>query len=196
MKIIDISTKLSDKTVRYRGDPRTKIKTVKDGRFRTSTISTCLHTGTHVDAPSHIIKDGKTVDEVPLDCLIGTARVCEVERGAVEAETLRRCRLRPGDIILLKSRKTKITPRITSYLTHDAAEYLISAGVKSVGTDQLSVDSEGSDIVHTILLGRGIPIMESLELRHARPGRYTLICLPLKVVGAEAAPARCVLLCR
>jgi arylformamidase len=194
MRIIDISTPLSGKTIRYPGDPRTEVKTSIIAGFRVSTIYSCLHTGTHVDAPSHILKDSLTVDELPLASLIGRAKVIVAGRGALSAGKLQRIKITPQDILIIKC--CKASSKISSYLTRDSAEHLVKSGVKAVGTDQLSLDANGSDAAHRTLLERGIPIIESLELSSVKPGVYTMVCLPLKVVGAEAAPARCILLCR
>jgi arylformamidase len=207
MKKIDISTGLSKNTVTYPGDPMVSITQertlLKDG-VRLSKISMGSHSGTHVDAPSHFLKDGKNIDEVGLKPLIGKAIVCDLTSAGktITSSDLKGRKIRRGDILLLKTRNSRLLKmgrfaKDYASLSLDAAEYLVKRGVKTVGIDYLSIeDFGGKGLVHKKLLSAGIPIIEGLNLDKAKPGRYTLFCLPLNVIGCEAAPARCILMGR
>jgi arylformamidase len=162
------------------------------------------HTGTRVDAPSHFLPDGPTVDRLPLEILLGKARVVEVlarervDRGALEALDLR------DDLrVLLKTRlsgqPTRSGPHGDHpYLSEDAALYLAQAGIKLVGFDYLSVDRNGSvdHAAHRALLGQGVIVVEGLDLSEVEPGEYEMACLPLRIAGGNGAPARVVLRAR
>lgn len=159
------------------------------------------HTGTHVDAPSHFLPGGATVDQLPLEILLGKARVVEVparervDRGALEALDLR------DDLRVLL--KTRLSGQLLKgghqqdhvYLSEDAALYLAQAGIKLVGFDYLSVDRFGSAdfAAHHALLGHGVIVLEGLDLSAVEPGEYEMACLPLRIAGGDGAPARVVL---
>jgi arylformamidase len=206
MKIIDISMRLSNSTIAYPGDPKIAIarkKGFQNDKLRLSEITMGAHSGTHVDAPAHFLKDGKSIDEVGLKPLIGRAIVFDLTfvDKSILASDLEECPAGQGDILLLKTRNSGLLKRrrFTKdfvHLSSDAADYVVKTGVKAVGIDYLSIEEYGSrgNYVHKRLLSCGIPIIEGLDFRGVRPGGYTLFCLPLNVVGCEAAPARCVLL--
>jgi len=174
MEIIDITREISDGMDVYPGDPKVKIKTVKslakDGHTL-SEISMGLHSGTHIDAPAHFIKGGKTVDEIV--ALIGPARVVE---GRITPDILTK-----GEVLIIKGR---------TGITEKEAEILAKGGIPAIGTDSMSI---GSPEVHKILLSKGVMIIENLDLDKAHPGQYQIICLPMKIKGVEAAPVRCLL---
>ncbi len=210
--MIDISIPLRDGMVHWPGDPPVRIRKVKEiGRAasvgRTSPCDLSLlsmgsHTGTHVDAPAHFLKGGRTIDRLPLEAVVGPARVIAIrDPEVIGVEELRPHRIRRGERILFKTRnsarcwKTNSFVRDFVHLTAASARYLARLRPCCVGVDYLSVGGyrrDGAD-VHRALLKAGIWIIEGLNLSSARPGRYTLICLPLKVAGGDGAPARAVL---
>lgn len=200
--MIDVSTALYQGMPQYPKDAKLSVKTVrgKDNSL-ISSVSLSAHSGTHVDAPAHYLKGGKTVLEVGLERLCGRAKVCDVTscKGEIAPRHLQCFRIKAGDIVLLKTgharalAKSGFTKDYPS-LTEEAALYLSSKNVKAVGIDTLSIDAYGCDMAHRILLKSGIPIIEGLDMSLAGNGSYTFICLPLKFMGLEAAPARCVLL--
>ena len=163
-----------------------------------SSIHMGVHTGTHMDAPRHVIIDGITIDEMPLNDAIGPARVIEIIDGeAVKAEELKQYKFKRGERILFKTRNSErcwetdtFIPDFT-YIAEDAAQLLADAHVQLVGIDYLSVGGPGA--THRILLGAGIWLLEGLNLSGVNPGDYDLICLPLKLMQTEGSPVRAVL---
>jgi arylformamidase len=169
-----------------------------EGRSRYTLSS---HGGTHVDAPAQFMASGATVDQLPLEILLGKARVIEVlARERVDRSHLEPLDLRDDLRVLLKTRLTGQAARPShgherAYLSEDAALYLVQAGIKLVGFDYLSVDRTGSADypAHRALLGAGVILVEGLDLSEIEPGEYEMACLPLRVAGGHAAPARVVL---
>jgi arylformamidase len=190
----------------YPGDPtleQTQIRAIKRGDAANLThLSLGAHTGTHVDAPAHFIDGAATLEQVPLDRMVGPAQVLDL-RGlaAIDAAALRRHHIQPGDIVLFHTDNSErwAKPGFQkdfTYVTRDAAELLIERGVKAIGMDYLSIEQFGSTTfeVHKLLLGKGILIIEGLDLREIAAGPYLLSCLPLKLEGVDGAPARAVLM--
>jgi len=192
--IYDISLPLSDSTPVYPGDRPVRIDRASDidrgDELTLSEVAMSLHAGTHVDAPSHFIAGAASVDALALDVLVGRAMLVEVAgAGAITADLIE---------------QLAIPPDVTRLLLHapDAAALgecgalrLVDRGVKLVGIDRMSIGfSDQSEAVHHILLGAGVVIVESLNLADVPPGEYQLICLPLNLTAAEAAPARAILL--
>lgn len=162
-----------------------------------------VHTGTHVDAPSHFLHGAGTVDQLRLDDLIGPAIVGDL-RGvdSVSALDLERLDLPPRTIrLLLRTRNSELwSTGGTDFrkdfvaLVPDAAQWVVDRGIRLLGVDYLSVQQyDGDPSTHRILLGAGVVILEGLDLSAAEPGGYELLCLPLRLAGAEGAPARVVL---
>jgi arylformamidase len=203
---IDISVPLHDGMVHWPGDSAVQIKRIRDmaqGEVcNVSFLSMSAHTGTHMDAPLHFIRDGKSLDRLPLEATIGPARVIEIaDPESIKAEELRPCKIKQGERILFKTRNSKKSWKKAGfdedfvYISQEAARYLAERRIRTVGIDYLSVGGFKRDGVetHHALLGAGIWIIEGLNLSQVRPGRYELVCLPLKVLGLEGAPARAVL---
>jgi arylformamidase len=192
----------------YEGDPPIRFEFVRDmrtGDFVTvSSYTLGAHSGTHIDAPMHFIRDGASIDRVSVDRLIGPARIIDIPDGvqAIDAAELGRHNWKGASRILFRTRSSLhgwLTQpkfhRDFAYIAPDAAQLLADAGVQLVGIDYLSAEQFGakSPRTHQILLGKGIPIVEGLSLGAVSAGDYDLIVLPLKVGGHEAAPARAVL---
>ena len=204
--MIDLSVPLKDGMVHWPGDPPVRIRKVrrigKGGSSEVSHLSMGSHTGTHMDAPGHFLKNGRAIDRMPLSAVIGSARVIEVrDPKEIHVEDLRRHRIRRGERVLFKTRnssrcwKTRSFVRDFVHLTAESARYLAGLKLRCVGVDYLSVGGYKKDgaQVHRLLLGAGIWIIEGLDLSRARPGRYELICLSLRISGGDGAPARAVL---
>ena len=195
--IYDISTPLSESTPVYPGDPPVRINCVSDlangADCTLSEISMSLHAGTHIDAPSHFIPGAPDADEIPLDLMIGDAILADiVTPGAVTASALEELAVSPPATRLLL--RTPDSQQETA-LDADAAQWLVDAGVKLIGIDSLSIGfADDNAAAHTILLSAGVVIVESLSLSNIPSGNYKLICLPLKTIGTEAAPARAILI--
>ncbi len=193
MTIYDITRPLSTETATYPGDPPFAITTHasmdRGDPFELTSIAMSSHLGTHVDACRHFVSGGPSVDRILLETLVGPATVRHLEgTGPVGVEALQRADIPDGTHRLL----LRIGPRC---ITLEAAAWLSERGVKLVGVDTLSIDpiENGNFPAHRLLLSAGIVVVESLDLASVPERDYTLYCLPLKVVGAEAAPARAIL---
>jgi arylformamidase len=203
-RIHDVTVPLVPGMLAYPGDPPFGIEPLQragDAPFSLSRMTLTTHSGTHVDAPAHILAGGTTVDLLPLEILLGKARVVELlARERVERADLEALDLSDDLRVLLKTRMSgqMLKPGYQEdhlYLTVDAAHYLGQAGIKLVGFDYLSIDRSGSaDFpAHHALLGAGVVVIEGLDLSEVEPGEYDMTCLPLRVGGGDAAPARVVL---
>jgi arylformamidase len=205
---IDVTATLDPaRTPVYEGDAPMKFDFLKDMRngdiVTLSVFSMGAHSGTHVDAPMHFIANGASIDQVGLGPLIGPARVIEVADSvqAIDAAELNRHDWRGATRVLFRTRSTlrgwmdsSQFHRDFAYIAPDAAQLLADAGVVLVGVDYISAEQFGAPApaTHRLLLGRGIPIVEGLDLRPVQAGEYDLIVLPLKVAGHEGAPARAI----
>ncbi len=169
-------------------------------------VSMGLHTGTHVDAPTHFIDGGAGIDRLPLDVLIGPCRVVDVDaRPNVTADELGAALGdRPPERLLLRTRNSSATPSLWdrdefdpsfAAIGHDAAHWLVEHGVRLVGIDYLSVEpfDAAEPDTHRTLLGASVVIVEGRDLRRVEPGSYDLYCLCAKFEGADGSPARVVL---
>jgi GntP family gluconate:H+ symporter len=207
---IDVSATLDPAhTPVYEGDAPMKFDFLKDMRkgdkLTLSAYSLGAHSGTHIDAPMHFIRDGAPVDRVPLEPLIGAVRVIDIPDSvrAIDAAELNRHDWKGAPRVVFRTRSTtrgwmdSAFHRDFAYIAPDAAQLLADAGVLLVGVDYISAEQFGAPAprTHQILLGRGIPIVEGLDLRAlgAGDGDYDLIVLPLKVRGHEGAPARAIM---
>lgn len=205
MKIFDISVPLSTEMPIWPGNPPFEMEAAKSMQrgdaSNVSRVRMGTHTGTHVDAPRHFIEGAPSVDQLPLDQLIGPARVIFSDARVISRTWLETIDLVGVKRLLFKTKnsdfwKSNAFHEDFSYLDREAADYLSQLGVFLVGIDYLSIDRFGdkSAPAHHALLGRGIASLEGLDLSEIEPGNYQLICLPLKIAGADASPARVVLL--
>ncbi len=203
---IDISLLLHNGMVHWPTDTPVDIERVFDvARGDSHSLSRIVmgsHAGTHIDAPAHFLKEGASIDQMPLDITVGPARVLEIKDNcSIRPEELLPQRVRAGERILFKTLNSKDVWHTDSFiedyvfLTPEAARFLVERKVKMVGTDYLSIGAFKGDggEVHQILLGAGVWIVEGLDLSQVRPGRYELVCLPLRLGKADGAPARAVL---
>ena len=203
-RIYDVTVPLAPGMLSYPGDPPFEIEPVHElggAPFTLSRMVLTTHSGTHVDAPAHFLAGGATVDQLPLEILLGKARVVELStRERVDRADLEALDLADDLRVLLKTRMSGQMLKAGYqedhlYLTVDAARYLAQAGLKLVGFDYLSVDRFGSaDFpAHHALLEAGVVLVEGLDLSEVEAGEYEMSCLPLRVGGGDAAPARVVL---
>jgi arylformamidase len=191
----------------YEGDAPMKFQFLKDMRkgdaLTLSMLSMGAHSGTHIDAPMHFIRDGASVDRVPIEALVGLARVVEIPEGvqAIDSAELERHNWRGAERVLFRTRssarswmKEPAFQKEFAYIAPDAAKLLADAGVRLVGVDYISAEKFGAPPeTHRVLLGKGIPIVEGLSLESVGSGDYELVVLPLKVAGHEGAPARAIM---
>jgi arylformamidase len=204
MRTIDISVDLQPRTAVWPGDRKVTITRQKDmargDDYNLSCIGMSLHAGTHIDAPRHLLRAGRTMDDLPLDAVIGRARVISiVGRTVIEPADLARHGIRRGERLLIRTANSSRRPtgpfvKDFVHLSEAAAAYLAARKLRCLGVDGASPGAYAAPAgVHRILMEAGIWIIENLDLSKAAPGRYELLCLPLKVAGAEGAPARAVL---
>ncbi|MDO9516462.1 MAG: cyclase family protein [Methanosarcinaceae archaeon] len=196
-KMIDISVGISPDMLIYPGDPKPQIETISsienDGT-KLSRISFGSHTGTHIDAPSHIFEDGVTVDQIQLDGLVGKSLLLDMstKEKAITGNDLGAAYRLFEDISGIKILILKLNNRF-SYLDESVADWIVENGFITVGIDGLSIDAQSQLVVHKKLLGNGINIVECLDLHNVDEGVYDFMCMPLKIIGCDGAPARAVL---
>ena len=206
-EIIDISVPVLPGMPVWPGDSGVRLVPVKrmatGDKNNLSRLDCGVHTGTHVDAPWHFLEDGSTSEQLPLDAMMGDAFVAYLpEVDVITAETLAQLAL-PGSTtrLLLRTRNSELWETgVTEFrkdfvaLTSDAAQWLVDRDIRLIGVDYLSVHRYGDGpLIHQILLRAGIVIVEGLNLAGVAAGKYELICLPLRLNGADGAPARAVL---
>lgn len=203
---IDISVALHSDVPVWPGSPgysRTLLSSLQDGSdANVSEIRMDVHTGTHVDAPAHFLADGDSVEELGLDVLMGPVTVVEIPEGSggVGPERLEALNL-PQDVrrVLLRTHSGELWARTAfdpsfAALSADGAAWVVDRGIHLVGIDYLSIQRyRDPPLTHRILLDAGVVILEGLDLSRVPRGEYELVCLPLALVGAEAAPARAIL---
>ena len=203
---IDVSVPLFDGMVAWDTDPRPKVTqklSIDQGDICNLTVlDMSAHTGTHMDAPRHFLRDGKGMETLPLDAVMGPARVVEIhDPTAIRSAELAPLDLRAGERILFKTRNSRRCWQSNDffkdfvYIANEAAQYMAARGVRTVGVDYLSIGGFSNDLVetHVTILSAGIWVIEGLNLSEVDPGDYELACLPLKLLGADGAPARAVL---
>jgi arylformamidase len=195
---IDISVTIRPGMPIYPGDPGVQIELARSldrgDPANVSRLELGAHTGTHVDAPRHFVGPGPGADELALEAFVGPCVVGDVTAAdRIDADAIDSLALPAGcDRVLLKSRNSRLWERADfapEFLRMDVsgARALIDRGVRLVGIDYLSI---GDRDAHLALLGRGIGVIEGLDLRAVEPGAYFIVCLPLKIAGCDGAPAR------
>jgi arylformamidase len=164
-----------------------------------SEIKLNVHTGTHVDAPLHMLEGGATIESIPLERLVGPARVLDLQHvgDAVRASDLEPFAIQPGEWILLKTRSSFSDSFDFGFpfLTEDGAKFLVNKGINGVGIDALGIErSQDGFPTHKLLFRHGIIILEGLRLGEVPAGTYWMVVAPLKLEKTEAAPARAFLI--
>jgi arylformamidase len=206
--IYDISVPISESLVVWPGDPPVRITQpnhLDRGDVATVTrLEMSAHFGTHVDAPVHFVRGGAGVEALDLGALVGLALVAEArDVDALTADVLAELAIPLGaERVLFRTRNSDLWARGERAfcedfvaITEDGARWLIERGIRLVGVDYLSVGPFDSPVpTHRMLLEAGIVVVEGLNLSSVRPGMYQLVCLPLKIVGGDGAPARTILM--
>lgn len=204
-RLIDISRTIHDGAVVYPGDDPLRMErgwTIgPDCPFNMTRLGWTTHFLTHLDPPLHFFAEGASVEQIPLERFLGAALVVEVKGERVEAGDLPAGEPLQGVSLLFKTRHSAaFDPHRYDeghvYVSEEAARAMVAQGVNLVGIDYLSVDRFGDEAfpAHRTLLGGGVLVLEGLDLAAARPGRYTLAALPLKIAGGDGSPVRAVLI--
>lgn len=204
MKIYDVSMVIDQNIPVYnnKADKKPELIVSRDfnsGNVYETDIKMNLHTGTHIDAPLHMIQGGSTIDKLELSKLLTDCTVFDFTAVAdrITAEDLKTKNIKPGSFILLKTRNSYYEGFDMEFVFVDAtgAEYLKECKISGVGIDSLGIErAQPGHETHKILLGSGIIILEGLKLADIKEGTYKMIALPLRMNDTEAAPARVVLL--
>ena len=206
-EVHDISVLLGEESIDWPGNPpysRELILKIEAGDFcNLSKLVMPTHVGTHVDTPAHYIATGKNLNEFPIERWILPAHVANIKDNEVILPTeLENLDIKPGDALLLKTANStsgKSTSGVFSerfvYMSPESADLCVNKKVSLVGIDYTTVDKFGNEDfpIHHKLLGNEILILEGINLKDVPSGKYTLFCLPLKLKGAEGAPARAIL---
>jgi len=194
MKIYDISQEVFSCRV-FGGDPAPKREILNDMSkgdvCNLTAFSMCAHNGTHVDAPSHFIKDGATIDELPLEKMVGIAHLAEHE-GLLTAADAKQILKDASRHSPEATRRILIKGKAT--VSREAATVFADAGIDLIGNESQTVGPEDGPIeVHHILLSKGVVLLEGIRLSHVPTGTYLLSAAPLSLGGAEGAPCRAIL---
>jgi arylformamidase len=205
MKLIDVTVPLDANLPTYPGNTPFALEAIKRiARGDSSNVSTLhmsAHAGTHVDAPRHFFDDAPGADALPLEMLLGRTRVIEItSRSGIGADELADIDLSDDLRVLFKTSNSRLWGSPDFHqdyvgVTASGAEHLIAHGIKVVGVDYLTVEEfkKPGAPAHHVLLGGGAIVIEGLNLRDVDPGIYDMLCLPLRVVGSDGAPARVLL---
>jgi arylformamidase len=203
VEVFDVTVPIRDGMVTYDGDPEVRLERVKSlesGEIvNLSRLDFGVHSGTHVDAPIHFIDGAPAAETLPLEPMLGPAVVVDATSvaGALDRTALESLDIPAGaERVLLRTRNSDLwasdefAPDFVR-LTGDGADWLVARGVRLVGLDYLSI---GDPDAHRSLLAARVVAVEGLDLRGVDPGEYRLVCLPLKIVGSDGAPARALLI--
>ncbi len=202
VRVIDISIPLDEHTPVYPGDVPIRLhpqSSIRDGDVcNLSSVTMSVHSGTHIDAPYHFVRDGATVDSLLLERFWCPARVVAVnDAQSIDTRHLQPGVLEPGSAILFKTLTDANEPENEEFsgLTVAAAERLCDARVNIVGIDRGSIEGEEDPTypVHRTLLGGDVVVLERVRLIHVEEGDYRLACFPLLIRGADGSPVRAVL---
>lgn len=201
----DVSLTISDTLITWPTDPAVSIRKTsvisRGDTWNLSELKFGSHCGTHIDAPYHINENGITVDQIPLDALIGKATVVDIKnKEKIDVEDLKSLAIKNCERVIFKTinstywKRAEFTKDFV-YITKEAADYVAENNVKLIGIDYLSVDQFDNmhADAHHILLKKGVIIIEGLDLNRIEPGNYELIALPLKIRNGDGSPARVVL---
>ena len=195
MKIFDISQEVFTCTV-FPGDSqpvRHIAETIKGGSICNLTnISMCTHNGTHVDAPYHFYDDGKTVDQINLEAVIGKCYVT-FHDGDVTAADAEAILVRAADLNKESAKRILIGGEAT--VTPDAARVFAEHRIFLIGNESQTVGPLNAPAeVHYELLGKEIVLLEGIRLGHVEEGVYMLNAAPLNLGRSDGSPCRAVLI--
>ncbi|MCX7772187.1 MAG: cyclase family protein [Clostridia bacterium] len=202
--IYDITRPLHNSLTVWPGDDGVTLEralSMGDGAMcNVSRVEMGVHSGTHMDAPLHFVDGGADISTMPMACMMGEVLVVETSEDAIEALIIADLDYSGINAVFFKtlcSDRNEAEPFLDRYpaITEGCAAFLVEKGIKTVGTDYLSIEycTDNTFSVHKKLLSNNIAIVENLCLKGIAPGRYGFICLPLKMKGADGSPCRALL---
>lgn len=204
MKLYDISMPIDVNMAVFKNEPSRQpelipVKSLEENAVVIHKILLDLHSGTHVDAPSHYFKEGKTIDQLSMTKEVTNCRVIDFSTvdDAIMPRHFETLNIQEDDFLLLKTKNSTedfYNPNFV-YLSKEAAEYLAEKKIKGVGIDAMTIErNQPEHETHKCLLEREIMIIEGLRLKHIKAGLYKMVALPINIIGAEAAPTRVLLI--
>ncbi len=203
-KVVDVTRPLQGLMTVWPGDEGVVIERTlsinEGGTANVSRINMGVHAGTHMDAPLHFIDGGEDIEALSLDRFYGEVLILESKEGVIDESHLQGYDLKDVSAVFFKtfcSDRDETAPFLDHYpaVTETCARLLIDKGIKTVGTDYFSVEFCTDDRfpVHKLLLSNKVGIVENLYLKDVEPGRYSFVCLPIKIKGSDGAPCRVLL---
>ena len=200
MKMYDVSAPIFNGMAVYKNkeEKQPEINTTTNGHVTESRLSLDVHTGTHVDAPLHMMNDGATFESINQEDLVGKAKVIDVTdvKGAISDKDIEAEDIQEGDFILFKSQNSFEEEFNFDFVFvgEDAARYLAERNIRGVGVDGLGIErSQPEHPTHRSLFEKDVIIMEGLRLKDVAAGEYFMVAAPLKLQGTDASPARVLL---
>lgn len=195
MKIYDISQEVFNCKV-YPGDPAPKkevLNSIQDGDlYNLTAFSMCAHNGTHIDAPFHFIKNGKTVDEIDLEAFVGMAYVAE-HNGVVTYDDAIKI-IKKAKCLSLEAAK-RILLKGDVEVSLEAATAFADSDILLLGNESQTVGPKDAPMaVHLMLLGAGVILLEGIRLEKVPEGVYFLNAAPLNLSGSDGSPCRAILI--
>ncbi len=209
-QLIDVTLPIGPDLLVWPGDPPVsitpRIEIARGDPANVSEITMGTHTGTHVDPPNHFVPGTEGIDGVPLDALYGDAVVVDARHldRPIEPPDLDALDIPAGaKRVLLRTANSELWrhlpvefPDTYACLTAEGARWVVDRGIGLIGVDFLSVEQKGAPghPAHHALLENAVVIVEGLNLGDVEPGRYTLVCMPLRIVDGDGGPARAMLI--
>ncbi|ERN52299.1 cyclase family protein [Alkalihalophilus marmarensis] len=200
MKMYDVTGAINEGMTVYKNKPekQPKLNTITNGYVTETRLDLDVHTGTHIDAPLHMVTDGDTFETIPLDNLVGQCKVLDLTEveNSVSKVDLEGFHIQKGDFVLLKTKNSfeETFNFDFIFLAQDGAEYLSELGIRGVGIDSLGIErSQEGHPTHKTLFANNIIIIEGLRLKEIEQGQYFMVAAPLKLMGTDASPARVLL---
>ncbi|QOY34584.1 cyclase family protein [Anaerobacillus isosaccharinicus] len=200
MKMYDITVPIYEGMPVYKNKPekQPKLEQVTNAHVTESRLSIDVHTGTHIDAPLHMINEGETFETLDLEKLVGACKVLDLSEvdGGITQDHLQRFDIEANDFILFKTKNSYDEEFNFEfvYLAECSAKLLAEKKIRGVGIDALGVErSQEGHPTHKTLFGSGIIVIEGLQLKEVKEGPYFMVAAPLKLIGTDAAPARVLL---
>ncbi len=200
MKMYDVTGTIYEEMTVYKNKPekQPKLNQVTTGYVTETRLELDVHTGTHIDAPLHMVVDGDTFETIPMDDLVGQCKVFDLTQvdDGISKKDLERFEIQKDDFVFLKTKNSyeETFNFDFIYLAQDGAEYLSQLGVRGVGIDTLGIErSQEGHPTHKTLFAKKIIIIEGLRLKEINQGEYFMVAAPLKLVGTDGSPARVLL---